>query len=95
MLKHYLRNHPDCNLVDYLVEGYTKGFSLGIEREPKPREPCKNSQAVQQSPEIAQKLVDEEVSKGHIIGPFDTPPIPGLVYSPINIVRKTIQINLD
>ena len=36
-----------------------------------------------------QQLVDDEVAKGHMLGPFDTPPLPNLVYSPINFVPKS------
>ena len=59
-----------------------------MSRCPDPRPPCENSQAVQQKPEITQALVDEEVAKGHMLGPFDTPPLDDMVYLPINIVPK-------
>ena len=33
-------------------------------------------------------MVDEEVVKGHMLGPFKEPPLPNLIYSPINLVPK-------
>ena len=30
-LEIYLQDHPDRELVNYLVDGYTNGFSLGVE----------------------------------------------------------------
>ena len=87
-LHHYLQNHPDRDLVDYLVDGFTNGFDLGMKRCLDPRPPCKNSRAVQHKPAITQALVDEEIEKGHILRPFDIPPLDDLIYSPLNIVPK-------
>ena len=73
-----------------MIDGFKNGFKLGMTRRPDPRGPCLNSREVRQNPEIAQELVDKEIAVGHILGPFDTeaPPLPNLVYSPINIVPK-------
>ena len=57
-------------------------------RCPKPRGPCPNSREVRRNPHIAQELVNKEIAAGHILGPFNNPPLPALVYSPINIVPK-------
>ena len=32
--------------------------------------------------------MDEEISKGHMMGPFDEPPLPDMVFLPINLVLK-------
>ena len=87
-LRYFLRDHPDKELVNYLVEGFTHGFHLGMNRAPTPRPPCDNSRAVQRKPAVTQALVDEEIAKGHILGPFDRPPLEDMVYSPLNIVPK-------
>ena len=83
-----VENNPDRELVEYVVNGFRDGFRLGFDRWPQPNKPCENSSKVKKQPDIAQELVDEEVAKGHMLGPFDEPPIPGLMYSPINIVPK-------
>ena len=88
VIKHLTRHHPDRDLVNFVVDGFTHGFDIGVQNGPAPNKPCKNGSKVLRYPEVAQQLVDEEVQKGHILGPFDTPPIPGLVYSPINLVAK-------
>ena len=38
--------------------------------------------------EIVQQLVDNKIAKGHILGPFDEPPLPDMVFSPLNIIPK-------
>ena len=88
VIQELAQNHPDRELVNYVVEGFRYGFKLGLTSQPEPRGPVRNSAKVRKFPHIAQQLVDEEVKKGHILGPFDEPPIPDLVYSPINIVPK-------
>ena len=87
-LKFYLRKHPNRELVDYLVNGFTHSFDLGMVKYPKARPPCDNSREVRCHPEITQKLVDKEVQKGHILSPFSEPPFEKMVYSPLNIVPK-------
>ena len=85
-----MRDHPDRELVDYVVDGYRNGFMLGMDREPDPRPPCRNSREVERNPHIAEQLINEEIEKGHILGPFDHEPFPGqMVYSPINMVPKS------
>ena len=87
-LCHYLWNHPDRDLIDYLVDSFTNSFDLGMNRCLDPRPPCKNSRAVQHKPAITQALVNEEIEKGHILKPFDISPLDNLIYSPLNIVPK-------
>ena len=87
-LEKYLQDHPDRELVEYLVDGYTNGFSLGVDRRPSPWPPCPNLREARRKPEITQALVDKEVALGHMLGPFDEPPLPDMVFSPLNIVPK-------
>ena len=87
-IAHLARDHPDRELVDFVVDGFTNGFSLGMTSEPEPRGPCENLSGVLKHPDVAQRMVDEEVAQGHMLGPFDEPPLPNLVYSPINLVPK-------
>ena len=88
VLRTLLHDHPDRQLVDYVVEGFEIGFELGLERRPHPRPPCKNLKKALEFPDKAQELIDRDVAKGHVLGPFDHPPYFDIVYSPINIVDK-------
>ena len=90
-LKYYLWDHPDRELVDYLLDGYTNRFKLGRTRHPKSRGLCQNSREVQGHPDKTQELVDKEVALGHILGPFNYEPYKDMVYSPLNIVLKSTE----
>ena len=87
-LKHYLRNHPDRELVDYLIDGYTNSFKLGWTQRLRPQGPSTNSCEVQRHPQEMQELVDKEIQLGHILGPFKTKPFNDMVYLPLNIMPK-------
>ena len=83
-----MRKHPDRELVKYLVDGYTHGFKLGLDKKPAARPPCQNSRAAERHPEVVADLIKKEIEKGHMLGPFNTPPIEDMVFSPIHIVPK-------
>ena len=88
VLTYLAHHHLDRELVNFVVDGFTNGFSLGMMSEPELRGPCENLSGVLENPLIAQQMVDEEVAKGHMLGPFDEPPLPNLIYLPINLVPK-------
>ena len=88
VIAYLARRHPDRDLVNYVVDGFRHGFDLGLTREPLARAPCVNLSKVLEMPEVAQLLVDEQVQKGHIAGPFQSPPLDNMVFSPINLVEK-------
>ena len=87
-LANYLHDHPDRELVNYLIEGYTNRFHLGVERRPDLCPPCKNLGEACRKPEITQALVDKEVKLGPMLGRFDEPLLWDMVFSPVNIVPK-------
>ena len=83
-----VEEHPDKQAVQYVVQGFQSGFDLGLTHQPPPHPPCKNLREACHKPHIAQAMIDEEVCKGHIAGPFVEPPFPNMVFSPINLVPK-------
>ena len=90
ILEHLSRDCPDCELVNYVVNGFRNGFALGMTKFPESNahDLPKNAKLVREKPEEAQKLVDVEIEKGHMLGPFDEPPMEGMSFSPINLVEK-------
>ena len=70
-----LEDHPDHELVKYLLDGDTNSFKLGLTRFPQPRLPCKNPREALHKPDIVKELIDKELRLGHILGPFDEPPL--------------------
>ena len=73
-----------------MINGFTNGFPLGIDpdKRPESRDPCPNSDVAQAKPEELRKLVQKELDLGHMLGPFDEPPLPDMVNSPLHLVPK-------
>ena len=70
---------------DYIVQGFTHGFDLGIDHHKAVRSSTPSGFARQ---ELLEKLA-HEVEKGYILGPFNQPPLESLVTSPVCIVPKS------
>ena len=90
VLRQLLQDYPDKDEAQFVIDGFTRGFPLGVDpaKRPQPRGPCENSQAARERPDITRALVAKEVELGHMLGPFDEPPIPNLVFSPLHLVKK-------
>ena len=83
-----LEDHPDRELVKYLLDGYTNGFMLGCTQYPQPRKPCCNLHEAEHNLEETLALINKELAMGHMLGPFEKQPFKNMVFSPINIVPK-------
>ena len=88
VLQYQLTNHPDQQEVKYIVDGFHHGFDLGLSCSPSPRGPVQNLRMARRHPDVAQAMIDNDVAKGHMLGPFDTPLFENMVFSPINLVPK-------
>jgi hypothetical protein len=86
-LERELRSHPDRDFVSVLITGLTEGFDTGIQPLPTTSYTCKNAMTAQQNPAVVTKLLQDEVDKGYVIGPFDSPPFPIYRISPIGIAE--------
>lgn len=89
-MRQFLKDYPDQKEAEFVINGFTNGFPLGIdpEKRPKPRPPCENSDKAKEEPEKLRELVKKELELGHMLGPFDEPPLPDMVYSPLHLVPK-------
>lgn len=87
-LKKELVNHPDPNFVSYLVGGFENGFDTAIRDLPSSSIICKNNLSAIQKPKITEELLQKEVDKGYVIGPFQTPPFRVYRVSPISLAQK-------
>ena len=70
------------------MDGFHYSLDLGLNRLPTLQGPVHNLQKARHHPDVAQCMIDEEVAKGHMLGPFTEPPFPNMVFSPINLVPK-------
>ena len=88
ILKTELLNHPDRSFVDNLIQGLTYGFQTGIHNPPDLPLECRNLLTARQSPSIVSSVVQSELDKGYMIGPFNHPPFQNYRISPIGLVEK-------
>ena len=94
ILDYYLKDHPDRALVEWCLDSFKNGFSLGMVGTPSPWPDPKNGKKVLKDPETTWKLIKDEIDKGFILGPFKTRPIKDLFCVPINIVEKEMSSGL-
>jgi hypothetical protein len=92
--QHFLRSHPDQSMVAELVHDLQHGVRVGYTG---PRDKFRPAPNLPIAPEHC-AFVDEEIAKevelGRRIGPFDAPPFPNLMVSPIGVVTKKLSIKL-
>ena len=88
VLAQYLENYPNTQSKNKLINGFTHGFHIGCHSMPEPRAPPSNNKNILEKPEIAQEMVNEEITLGRMLGPYDNPPLANLICSPLNLVPK-------
>ena len=86
-LRQYLNHHPDQYFVNYLVDGFTNGFDTGIQELPSSTLECKNLLSARNQTEITQSLIDKELEKGFLAGPYDVMPFPIYRVNPIGVAE--------
>ena len=82
LLRELLKGYTDA---PYIINGFEQGFSLRL-RDKTTLQPYTKILPVK--PEVKEKLMDE-VQKGRILGPFQAPPVPDLMVSPICVIPKS------
>lgn len=74
ILSSYLSSHPDSTFVDYLITGLSQGFRVGVCSPLSTPYVARNLQSALAEPDIVSSLLDKELNKGYIIGPFSSSP---------------------
>ncbi|XP_060063754.1 uncharacterized protein LOC132544203 [Ylistrum balloti] len=87
MLELELSSHPDRTFVAYLLEGLRQGFDTGVRDIPETSLVCKNLLSARTQPDVVQELIDSELKKGFLAGPFETIPFPVYRINPIGIAE--------
>ena len=85
-----LRDHPDWNLVYFIISGFRNGFSL-CSNAPHRNFDAVNLKSAHDNPEVLLQKVSKEVAFGRVLGPFRRWPLPFLFTSPLGLVKKTHQ----
>ncbi|XP_040181179.1 uncharacterized protein LOC120914567, partial [Rana temporaria] len=83
----YLSTHPTPSLAIFLVHGFTEGFHTGLITLPLTSHECKNLQSAAIDTQAIDSLLQSEVDKGFVIGPFPKSPFPVWRVSPIGLVK--------
>ena len=86
-LSEYLVNHPDINFVNFLIDGFSNGFSIGYDGPLTPGQ-CQNLLSARSNPVAVSTAVLKEVNRGHTAGPFSSLPFDMLHCSPLGAVPK-------
>ena len=83
-----LKKHPNRCFVNYLITGLVQGFLAGLIWLPKMSFFCKNLQSALKEPKVVDTLLEKEVTKGFMIGPFDKSPFSTTRINPIGIATR-------
>ena len=82
-----LADYPDREFADYLIDSFKQGFDTLLSEKPTTTVICKNLKSTQKFPEDVDLLVQAELDKGYVIGPFTESPYSVYRINPIGIVE--------
>ena len=86
-LGYELAAHPDTHFKQYLIEGLTHGFHTGIQFIPELSIECKNLKSATCQPNVVTELIETEVNKGYVCGPFVNIPFKQFRINPIGVAE--------
>ena len=87
VLAKYLEGY-DQESSDYLITGFSKGFSLGTVGVVTPSVSPNHNSVSPTSVKFIQTKIDKEISLGRIKGPYNEPPLHDFISSPLGVVPK-------
>ena len=87
LLASELASHPDREFVDNLINGFTEGFDTGFASLPPSPYICKNLQSGLKDPDSVLSLLNKEVQKGFLLGPFSKIPFQEYRINPIGLAE--------
>jgi hypothetical protein len=83
----YLRDYPNRVFVSSLLHIIRFGANTGFSSLEYPQS-CRTLKSALEHSDFVDSAISDMVSKGHLAGPFDTPPLPNSCCSPIGVVLK-------
>ncbi len=86
-----LADHPDRQLVEWMVRGIQQGFRIGYQHDPRDlRQSKQNLSSVQQQPEVVQEYLDREQANGRVftVGKAGQAEALGVHCSPFGVIPK-------
>eukprot|EP00064_Thunnus_orientalis_P011846 superscaffoldBa00001753_g11878 len=79
-----LQDHPNHQIIDFLIQGFTHGFHLDLQVMPDSTHICHNLQLALSDPATVDKLLQKEVDATFMIGPFSSMSLYGSTIPSIN-----------
>lgn len=96
-LSHLLAAHPNPEIVEFLISGFTFGFDLKFNGSVHPGIQG-NLRSASKYEAAVTSAIRKEITRGHFAGPHQQPPIPHLHCSPLGAVPKpdgSVRLILD
>ncbi len=85
----FLRGY-DSAARDFLYQGFTFGFRLHSDRDFSHLSHTipSNHGSAKQNPSVVREKLSAELSSDRIAGPYNSPPLPNMIFSPLGLVPK-------
>ena len=81
--------HPDQSFARYVCSGLNEGFRIGFQRGSPLRPAGKNMQSAREHPEVVEEYLQNELSRGRMLGPFTrSDPLPPLHINRFGVIPK-------
>ena len=84
-----LSRHPDKAKVNVVLQGIKEGFRLGCDKPVTLKSERKNKLSAYQHAGVIDVYLANEVRLGHVVGPFDSPPVQNLHISSFGVIPRT------
>ena len=84
-----LRNYPDKLLVQFVLEGISKGFRIGYVAPPSSLNSARsNLHSAFEHPDVVTEYLCSEVSLGRVLGPFPPHAVPHVHVNRFGVIPK-------
>ena len=83
-----LAGHPDQAFARYITNGIVEGFQIGFQRTADLRSAAANMPSARQHPDVVTKYIQEELSRGRILGPFQVSELPPVHINRFGVIPK-------
>ena len=82
-----MRHHPDKTCVEYLCSGLRNGCDTLVKTNNITTKECRNNLSARLQGNVVTELIEKEVQKGFVYGPFSEPPFKNYRVSPIGVAE--------
>ena len=83
-----LAAHPDRRFADYISCGIREGFRVGYDYAGKRESAKRNMLSAREHPAVVQDYLEDECSKGRVLGPFPPEAVPEVHVSRFGVIPK-------